>query len=166
MAPKENPNWVHTHVFPYIPYPTALFPIQFPQPQEDIDLDSYDDSEEYLGYPLYDDYTDSYVWPNLLPFHTFDYLNELQIPESENIFGNLFGDPILDMEDFILELPIPENENIFGNLFGDYILGDENWDDELEINHSHGFYGFLFGYGFITSQEEYDEVFGSFHTCY
>ena len=111
---KRNPNWVHTHVFPYIPYPAALFPVQFPQPQEDIDLDSYDDSEEYLGYPSYDDYIDSYMWPNL-PFHTFDYLNELQILESENIFGNLFGDPILDMDDFMLELPIPESENIFGN---------------------------------------------------
>ena len=104
------------------------------------------------------------MWPDLLPFDTFDYLNELQIPESENIFGNLFGDLILDMEDFILDLPISEDENIFGNLFGDYILLDDwgiNWDDEME-NNSQGFYGFLFGYGFITSQEEYDEVFGLF----
>ena len=88
------------------------------------------------------------MWPNLLPFDTFDYLNELQILESENIFGNLFGDLILDMEDFILELPISEDENIFVNLFGNYILLDDwdiNWDNELE-NNSQGFYGFLFGY--------------------
>ena len=73
----------------------------------------------------------------------------------------MFGDPILDMEDFILEVPIPEDENIFG----DYILVDENWDEDLELanNHSHGFYGFFFGYGFIHSQEECDEAFGSFH---
>ena len=86
--------------------------------------------------------------------------------EGENIFGNLFGDPILDMEDFILALPIPEDENIFGNLFGDYIFldgWDNDWDVDIELEqNSHGFYGFLFGYGFITSQEEYDVVFGSF----
>ena len=76
----------------------------------------------------------------------------------------MFGNLILDMEDFILELPISEDQNIFGDLFGDYILSDDwdnNWDNELE-NNSHGFYGFLFGYGFMTSREEYDEVFGSF----
>ena len=138
-----------------------------PQPQPDIDSYSYIlDSDEYLGYPSYNDYIDSYMWPEFLPFNSFDHLNEIQILEGENIFGNLFGNPILDMDDFILELPIPEDENIFGNIFGNYILGDENWDEELENNHSHGFYGFLFGYGFITSQEEYDEVFGSFHACY
>ena len=62
------------------------------------------------------------MWPDPLPFNTVNYLDELQILEGENIFGNLFGDPILDMEDFILELPIPEDENIFGNIFGDYIF--------------------------------------------
>ena len=86
--------------------------------------------------------------------------------KSENIFGNLFGDPILDMEDFILELPIPEDENCFGNLLGDYILldgWDGNWDEKIKLeSQSYGFYGFLFGYGFITSQEEHDVVFGSF----
>ena len=166
MAPLDNRYWVPTPVRPYIPHPIEFLPVKFPQPQfaQDIDSDSYDDSEEYLGYASYDDYIDSYMWPDLLPFDTFDYLNELQIPESESIFGNLFGNPILDMEDFILELPVPEDENIFGNLFGNYILlndWDKNWDVELE-NNSHGFYGFLFGYGFITSQEDYDEVFGSF----
>ena len=121
-----------------------------------------DDSEEYLGYPSYDNYIDCYMWLELIPFNRFDYLNELHIMESGNIFGNLFGNPILDMEDFILEVTIPEDENIFRNLFGNYILGDENWDEDLELanNHSHGFYRFLFGYGFIHSQEQYDEVFG------
>ena len=83
------------------------------------------------------------MWPDLLPFDTFNYLNGLQIPEAENIFGNLFGDPILDIEDFILELPIPEDENIFGNLFGEYIFSDGwdyNWDEEIELDsNSHGF---------------------------
>ena len=106
MGPKENTNWVPAPVYRYIPYSTALFPIKFPQSQQDIDLDSYDNSEEYLGYLLYDDYIDCYMWPELIPFNTFDYVNELQILESENIFGNLFGNPILDMEDFILEVPI------------------------------------------------------------
>ena len=81
-------------------------------------------------------YLDCYMWPDLLPFDTFNYLDELPIPQGENIFGNMFGDPILDMEDFILELPIPEDENIFGNLFGDYILldgWDDNWDEEIEL---------------------------------
>ena len=81
----------------------------------------------------------------------------------------MFGNPILDMDDFILELLIPEDENILGNIFGNYILWnswDDNCDEEFENNHSHGFYGFLFGYGFITSQEEYDDVFGSFLACY
>ena len=163
MVPLDNRYWAPTPVRLNNPHPLQFLPIEFPQPQvaqQDIDLDSYEDSEEYLGYPLYNYHIDSYVWLDLLPFDTF----ELQIPESENIFGNLFGDLILDMEDFILELPISEDENIFGNLFGDYFLSDDwdiNWDNELE-NNSLGFYGFLFGYGFITSQEEYDEVFGSF----
>ena len=77
MGPKENANWVPMPVYPYIPYPTALFPVQFPQSQQDIDLDSYDESEEYLGYPSYNNYIDCYVWPELIPFNTFDYLNEL-----------------------------------------------------------------------------------------
>ena len=139
MAPKENPKWVPTPVYPHFLYPTALVPIQLPQPQPDIDLDSDLDSDEYLGYPFYDNYIDSYTWLDFLPFNSFDYLNQIQILEGENIFGNLFGDPILEMDDFILEFPIPEDESIFGNLFGDYILGDENWDEELENNHSHGF---------------------------
>ena len=121
-----------------------------------------------MGYPPYDDYIDCYVWPEPIPFNTCNYINELLIPEGENIFGTLFGNPILNMEDFILELPIPEDENIFGNLFGDYIFldgWDDNWDKEIELeSQSHGLYGFLFGYGFITSQEEHDEVFGSFRS--
>ena len=101
-----------------------------------------------------------------MPFNTFNYLDEIPIPEGENIFGNLFGNPILDMEDFILELPIPEDENIFGNLFGDDIFSD-GWDDDWDVDiklepNSHGFYSFLFGYGFITSQEEHDAVIRSF----
>ena len=94
MAPLDNRYWVPTPVRPNNPHPLQFLPIEFPQPQvaqQDIDSDSYEDSEEYLGYPSYDDYIDSYVWPDLLPFDTFDYLNELQIPESENIFGNLFA---------------------------------------------------------------------------
>ena len=149
MAPFDSRYWAPTPVRPYIPHPIEFIPIDFPQPQvaqHDNDLDSYDDSEEYLGYPSYDNYIDSCMWSlTLLPFDTFDYLNELQIPEGENIFGNLFGNPILEMEDFILELPIPEDENIFGNLFGNYIVSDgwdENWDEELGSN-SHGFYGFF-----------------------
>ena len=115
---------------------------------------------------LIDDYIDCYIWPEYMPFDTFNYLDEIPIPEGENIFGNLFGDPILDMEDFILELPIPEDENIFGNLFGGYIFSDgwdDDWDVDIELEpNSHGFYSFLFGYGFITSQEEHDAVIGSF----
>ena len=171
MAPLDNTYWAPTPVGPYIPHPIEFEPDNFFQPQigqDDHEWDIYDDSEEYLGYPSYDDYIDCYVWLEPIPFNTFNYINELLIPEGENIFGTLFGDPILDMEDFILELPIPEDENIFGNLFGDYIfLGgrDDNWDKEIELeSQSHGFYGFLFGYGFITSQEEHDKVFGSFRS--
>ena len=93
-------------------------------------MDGYLDSDQYLGYPSYHDYIDSYLWLEFLAFNSFDYLNEIQILEGGNIFGNLFGDPILDMGDLILELPIPEDEDIFGNIFGDYILWDKNWDEE------------------------------------
>ena len=133
MAPLDNRYWAPTPVRLYIPHPIEFIPNNFPQQQFGQQDHDSDDSEEYLGYPSYEDYIDCYVWSNPLPFNTFNYLDELQILEGENIFGNLFGNPILDMEDFILELPILEDENIFGNIFGDYIFfddWDENWDKE------------------------------------
>ena len=122
----------------YIPHPIEFDPEDFPQQQfgQDHNSETYGNSEEFLRYPSYEAYLDCYIWPDLLPFDTFNYLDELPIPQGENIFGNKFGNPILDMEDFILELPIPEDENIFGNLFGDYILldgWDNNWDEEIEL---------------------------------
>ena len=126
MAPLDITYWVPTPVTAYIPHTIEFDPEDFPQQQfgQDHNTDTYDDTKEFLGYPSYEAYIDCYMWPKYMPFITFNYLDELPIPKGENIFGNLFGDPILDMEDFILELPIPEDENIFGNLFGIYILSD------------------------------------------
>ena len=101
----------------YIPYPIEIDQEDFPQQQSaqgyDI-LDTYDNNEAFFRYASYEDYIDCYIWPNYLPFDTFNYLDKIPILEGENIFGNLFGNPVLDMEDFILELPIPEDENILG----------------------------------------------------
>ena len=100
MVPKENSNWAPTPVYPYIQHPTVLFPIQpepLPQPQPAIDSDDNSDvnsDEEYLGYPSFKDYLYSCVWLETVPFNSFEYLNEIQIPKNENIFGNLFGNPI------------------------------------------------------------------------
>ena len=108
MAPKEIPNWLPTPVYPYIQYPTVLFPVQpqpLPESQPAIDSDDssdVDSDEEYLGYPSFKYYLYSYVQPEPVPFNSFDYLNEIQIPESENIFGNLFGDPIFGTYHIIL----------------------------------------------------------------
>ena len=167
MAPLDSTYWAPTPVTAYIPHPIEINEEDFPEKQfvQCYNIsDTYNDNESFFGYASYDDYINCYVWPEYMSFNMFNYLDEILIPEGENIFGNLFGDPILDMEDFILALPIPEDENIFGNLFGDYIFSD-GWDNDWEIDielelNSHGFYGFLFGYGFITSQEEHDAVFG------
>ena len=64
MAPLDNTYWVPTPVRPYIPHPIEFEPDDFFQPQigqDDYEWDTYDDSEEYLGYPSYDDYIDCYV---------------------------------------------------------------------------------------------------------
>ena len=116
MAPLDSTYWVPVPVTAYIPHPIEIDQEDFPQQfaQGYVISDTFDDNEEFFRYASYEDYIDCYVWPDYLPFEMFNYLDEIPIPEGENIFGNLFGDPILDMEDFILELPIPEDENIFG----------------------------------------------------
>ena len=174
MAPKENPNWVPTPVYLYIQYLTVVFPIQpdpLPQPQPAIDSDdnsNVDSDEEYLGYPsIYYLYflcvartcTIQFLWLSKQNTNPRKWKHIWQLVRQSYFGHGRF---------FFLRLPIPEDENIFGNLFGNHILfngWDENQEEKLENDHAHGFYRLLFGYGFVTSPEEFDEVFGSFHAC-
>ena len=77
--------------------------------------------------------------------------------ESENLFGNLFGDLILDMEDFFWALPIPEGENMFGNLEMKLILmvgvktGMRNWKNVT-------LWDLFFGVGFITCLAYFNQI--------
>ena len=81
MAPLDIRYWAPTPVTLYIPNPIEFDPNDFSQQQfgqQNHNLDTYDDSEEYLGYPSYKAYIDCFVWPNLLPFDTFNYGQQLR----------------------------------------------------------------------------------------
>ena len=117
MTPLDGTYWVPAPVTAYIPHPIEINQEDFSQQQfaQGYDIsDMYDNNEEFFRYASYEDYIDCYVWPDYLPFDTFNYLDEVQILEGENIFGNLFGDPILDMENFILDFPFLKMKTFLG----------------------------------------------------